>query len=302
MFTVFLPHAQIEVWIPGIVLLGLTVGFLTGMFGVGGGFLLTPFLKVIFRVPYPIAVGSDLVQIFITSSISAFRHWRHKNMDPKLGAIMAAGALGGTEVGVRVLHSLGEGGTIVINGNTLSLMNLVMSLLFLILMVSVVIMIVRETSRSGDTELQSAISKQLQQYSIPPMMSFTYCGIPSMSMWFPLILSFLVGILTGLLGVGGGFINFPLLVYVIGVPTSAAVGTSAFQIVFASAYGAMRHALQGHVEPLLVGMLLSGSVIGVQIGVYASRLCGGKSIRRYFALVVCVGIIVILFDLARNLW
>ena len=90
MLSLFLPLAEVEVWLPGVVVLGFTVGLLTGLFGVGGGFLLTPALKVIFGVPYPIAVGSDLAQIFLTSTVSTYRHQRAGNVDLRLGLVLAA--------------------------------------------------------------------------------------------------------------------------------------------------------------------------------------------------------------------
>ena len=336
MLTVTLSSTGTEVWIPGIVILGLVVGFLSGMFGVGGGFLLTPVLKVVFGIPYPVAVGSGLAQIFINSSLSTFRHWRNQKVDLKLGMILAAGALCGAEIGVRLLGSLGSGGVMVINGRVFSLLDLVLSLLFLLLLSSVAIVILRETAgrktansgktsprrevkrkvqdvarvKSGDVvkdtirdEVQdsvpTALTAGLQRIQLWPVLAFPTSRIEAYSLWIPLCLSFFIGILTGLMGVGG-FINFPLLIYVVGIPTHIAIGTSAFQILFASGYGAFRHGLQGHVELLLVGLLFLGSVGGVQLGVKASQIFGGKRIRRYFALVVMVGVVVILWDLFRN--
>ncbi len=349
MLTVTLSSTGTEVWIPGIVILGLVVGFLSGMFGVGGGFLLTPVLKVVFGIPYPVAVGSDLAQIFINSCLSTFRHWRNQKVDLKLGIILAAGALCGAEIGVRLLNSLGSMGELVINGRVISSLDLVLSLLFLLLLSSVAIFILKETagrktSNSGKTaprreverkvqdeaeenvkddiqdetqadvldnvkdaiqdeaqdSVPTALTASLQRIRLLPVLAFPTSRIEAYSLWVPLSLSFFVGILTGLMGVGGGFINFPLLIYVVGVPTHIAIGTSAFQILFASGYGALRHGLHGNVDLLLVGLLFLGSVGGVQLGVKASQIFGGKKIRRYFALVIMVGIAVILWDLFRN--
>jgi len=102
------------------------------------------------------------------------------------------------------------------------------------------------------------------------------------------------------MGVGGGFINFPLLIYVIGVPTHIAVGTSVFQVLLASGYGATRHILLGNVEIKLVVILFVGSFVGVQLGVKASQVLGGRSIRRYFALVVAQGVALVVWDLIRQ--
>lgn len=294
--------AGVTVWWPGLVLLGLSIGCLTGMFGVGGGFLLTPCLNIFFGIPYPMAVGSDLMQIFVTGGASAWKHWRQKHVDPLLGLIMAGGALGGTELGVRLLKRLSFGGEVVINGHSLVFQDLMLSCLFLVLMTLVAIYILKETSGVADSkETTAQLAATLQSYHWPPVLRFPKSQINSLSLWIPLLSSFGVGILTGMMGVGGGFITFPLLVYVIGAPTVIAVGTSAFQILFSTGYGAYRHACQGHVDLILVGLLLCGSLLGVQLGVYATRFLGGLKIRRYFAYVMGLGILVILGDLLRKI-
>ena len=109
MLSVFLPVAGVTVWLPGLVLFGLGVGFLVGMFGVGGGFIITPMLHVAFGIPYPVAVGSSLLQICLNSIVAVFRHGRAGNVDFRLGLLLAAGGLGGTEIGVRLLSLIGQG-------------------------------------------------------------------------------------------------------------------------------------------------------------------------------------------------
>jgi len=295
--------AGMNVGWPGLILLGAFIGFLTGMFGVGGGFLLTPLLKIVFGIPYPIAVGSGLLQIFITGIFSVWKHWKYKNVDFVMGSVMAAGALGGTEIGVRLLKMLNTGGHFVINSRPLPVLDLVMDGIFLVLMAGVAILIWQETSRpSAEDEVASTLSKRLQNYHIPPQLEFRHSGVLSLSIWIPLGISFLVGILTGLLGVGGGFINFPLMVYIIGIPTAVAIGTGAFQLLFSTGYGALRHALQNHVEVLLVAFLLIGSLVGVQFGAYATRFFGGRKIRKYFSWVIILAIGVILWDVIRKIW
>jgi len=152
MFDLTMGLAGVNVWWPGLVLLGLFIGFLTGMFGVGGGFLLTPCLNIFFGIPYPIAVGSDLVQIFITGAASAWKHWGQKHVDPLLGLIMAGGALAGTELGVRLLKRLSFGGNIIINGHAIGFQDLMLSCLFLVLMSLVAIHILKETSGHAGVE------------------------------------------------------------------------------------------------------------------------------------------------------
>lgn len=296
MFHLTLTLAHVNSWWPGLILLGMIIGFLTGMFGVGGGFLLTPFLNIFFGIPYPIAVGSGLGQIFITGATSAWKHWHNHNVDPWMGIIMAGGGLGGTEIGVRLLKQLSLSGSIAVNGRTMSLQDVLISALFLILMVSVVVHIFREGAVNQSEEASSKIAHDLQNFRIGPVVAFPRSRIRSISLWIPLSLSFFIGILTGLMGVGGGFIAFPLLIYVLGVPTLIAVGTNAFQILFSTGYGAFRHASLGHVELALIGLLLVGSMLGVQLGVFATKFLGGHKIRQYFAYVICLGILVIFGD------
>lgn len=303
MLTLTLPLSGIDVWIPGVVVLGVVIGFLIGLFGVGGGFLLTPLLKVVFGIPYPVAVGSSLLQIFANSCIATYRHWRNQNVDFKLGFTLAAGAVAGTEIGVRILNLLQRSAPVVIKDRPFVLTDLVLNILFFLMLSAVAIFIFLETSRSTTSqEVSTALSRWLRTVRLRPAVAFTRSGIESYSIWIPVLLAVFVGVLTGLMGVGGGFINFPLLIYVIGVPTHIAVGTSVFQIFLASGYGAARHVLLGNVEIILVAILFAGSFAGVQVGVRVSQILGGRSIRRYFALVVAQGVALVAWDLIRQLY
>jgi len=303
MLTLTLPLSQIDVWIPGIVLMGIVIGFLIGLFGVGGGFLLTPLLKVVFGIPYPVAVGSSLLQIFINSSIATYRHWRNQKVDFKLGLILAAGAMGGTEIGVRILSYLQRSGPILINSRSFAPVDLVLNTMFLVMLSGVAIFILFETARSTTgQEVSTALSRRLRAVRLRPTLVFPRSGIESYSIWIPIILAVFVGVLTGMMGVGGGFVNFPLLIYVIGIPTHIAVGTSVFQVLLASGYGSARHILLGNVEFILVAILFAGSFLGVQLGVKVSQVLGGRSIRRYFAIVVAQGVVLVVWDLIREIF
>jgi uncharacterized membrane protein YfcA len=303
MLTLTLPLSGVDVWIPGIVLLGILIGFLIGLFGVGGGFLLTPLLKVVFGIPYPVAVGSSLLQIFFNSCIATFRHWRNRKVDFKLGLILAAGAMAGTEVGVRILTRLQRSAPVLINNRPFSSVDLVLNSLFLVLLSGVAVFILVETARStAGQEVSTAVSRWLRTVALRPTLYFPRSGIASFSLWIPILLAIVVGVLTGLMGVGGGFVNFPLLIYVIGVPTHIAVGTSVFQVLLASGYGATRHIFLGNVEFILVVILFVGSFAGVQLGVKVSQVLGGRSIRRYFALVVAQGVLLVAWDLIRQIF
>jgi len=303
--TIELPMSGITVWWPGILLRGLGIGFLTGLFGVGGGFILTPALRILFGIPYPVAVGTSLLQIFVTGSLSAYKHWRFGHVDIKLGLLMASGALCGTAIGKRIMAWLEcSAGTIMIHGTSYHLIDLVMNVLFLVLLTVVGITMLCEVSRKGNVErcddVKTGLTCFLHNLRIPPVLPFQRSGIGDMSIWVPLIMGLFVGIMTGLLGVGGGFVMFPLLVYVIGVPTTMAVGTSAFQIVFASGYGSLIYYRAGRVELLLVALLVGGSFFGVQSGVAMARKLGGHALRKYFVLVIGAGILMIVYSLVRS--
>jgi uncharacterized membrane protein YfcA len=307
MLSVYLETAGLSVSVPGLVGAGLVIGFLIGLFGVGGGFLLIPVLKSLFGIPYTVSVGSGLTQIFINACVSSWKHWRGKSLDLKLGLLLAAGALTGTEIGVRLMGMLGSLKNVSILGRSFELLDLTLNLLFLALLTTVGILVLVETSSArvpgaAAGAAPSSISRRMQCLTLKPVMNFPASGLQNLSIWLPLAISLLVGMVTGMAGVGGGFITFPLLVYVIGVPTLTAVGTSAFQVLCASGYGAFRHYLQQHVEPLLVIILLSGSLVGVQLGVMAARRLAGHRLRRYFAFVVMSGVVVILYDLIRQIW
>ncbi|MBN2710889.1 MAG: sulfite exporter TauE/SafE family protein, partial [Planctomycetes bacterium] len=238
----------------GIVILGCIIGMLTGFFGVGGGFLLTPALNIIFGIPYDTAVGSGLLQIFCTSSVSARKHYQKGNVDIRLGLVMAITAMIGADVGKRLMDFIkgGEGAAqkvVVIMGREHELLKLVMDGLFLFLISAVMISMLMETRSSKkaeaeddsngnvDAEVRTRAAVWLQGVRVPPMMGFNTSDIDEMSLWAPVLVSFAVAILTGLMGVGGGFIMFPILVYVLGVPTRVAVGTSAFRILFSTGAG-----------------------------------------------------------------
>ena len=301
MLTLFLPLAQVEVWLPGVVVLGFLVGVLTGLFGVGGGFLLTPALKALFGVPYPVAVGTDLVQIFLTGTVSAYRHRRAGNVELRLGLVLGAGAVAGAEVGLRIQNALESIGEVSAFGSGITLLDLVLGALFVVLLASVAAMIWRETRLGAGDGVDTRLARALRRIRLRPVIALPRSDVAGISVWMLVAMGFCVGILTGLMGVGGGFINFPLLIYVLGVPTHVAIGTSALQVVLASGYAAIRHGGQGHVELVLVLLLTAGSVLGVQMGVRLSKRFKGPRIRRLFAAVLLLGIATIVWDLSRHL-
>ncbi len=177
-------------------------------------------------------------------------------------------------------------------------------LLFLILLAAVAVLILRETSQpSGDSRMYTTrLATRLRAVTLKPTVALVHSGIDRYSVLIPLLIGLSVGVLTGMMGVGGGFLNFPILIYIVGIPTPVAVGTSAFQVLFSGAFGGFRHALQGNVELLLVVVMFVGSFAGVQLGVRVVRRLKARRIRRYFALVLAIAMLAILWDLGQTIW
>jgi len=301
-FTVSVMQSEI-LW-PLVIVSGFLIGSLTGLFGVGGGFLLTPILKILFGIPYPVAVGSSLPLMFVTSSYTSVRYWRQDNVDPRMAVIVGVGALIGTRVGKFIMAGLEANRTTVhFLGSEHSVLDLTLNILFAVLMSGIGIYVWNESSSKndfGDGETSAALPKKVQSVRVPPCLSFPKSGIENLSFWIPVVASFTVGILTGLLGVGGGFVNFPLLVYVIGLPTVLAVGTSAAQVTLASAYGGYLYFTEGKVAWLLVGLLLLGSLPGARFGTWVSGKIGGRKIRRYFSLVLACGVLLVVWGIVQG--
>ncbi|HEY3354053.1 MAG TPA: sulfite exporter TauE/SafE family protein [Polyangia bacterium] len=281
--------------------LGLIVGFMAGLFGVGGGFLLTPALNIIFGIPYNVAVGSDLAQMLGMSTAATMRHGRIGNIDYKLGFLMIVGTATGVEVGATVLEVLKKAGDVTLNGAKIPVMNLVMSAIYMALLIWIGTMVYKESRkalaavRAGgeDVITKTWIVERLAAVRLWPMISLPRSGIKSISLWIILGVGFATGVLAGLLGVGGGFIRMPALIYIIGCPTAVAVGTDLFEIMFSSAYGAFSHGSKGNVHLVIVLGLLVGSTIGSQVGASLTRRLGGPRLRMAFAYIAYFAVVMV---------
>ncbi len=289
---------------PGLILLGVMIGIITGFFGIGGGFLLTPVLRIIFDISYPVAIGSSLLQILMTSMFSAYRHWQQQNVDLKLGSVTVIGSLIGTECGVRLLRVISMRRTIEISGYSVEFMDLLINVCFFVLMVTVAGFMCREawqSNKNGNDEPGTNWFGVVNKCPLPPFVCFERSEIPRLSFWVPTTLSFIVGCLTGLLGIGGGFISLPMMIYFMGVPTRIAVGTSTIQVLLTSAYGMIRHWQDGHVNVNLVIFMLIGSIAGVNAGVRLAKRVNVRDTRKYFAGLLLCGVILIIYDVVRRI-
>ncbi len=297
----FISTLDFSLWWPGIILLGIIIGFLTGLYGVGGGFLLTPALKILFGIPYPIAIGSSIVLITCNAIVASWEHHKKRNVDFALGGVLAIGSIIGAEIGVRLLQLLQRITESKDSLNSFSQFDTTLNFLFLALMVWVAISLFREIrSKNSTDEVVTPLSKTLQNLSIPPQVTFKRSNLTKLSLWVPLAFALFAGIFTGLLGIGGGFINLPLLIYGIGVPTLVAVGTTSFQIFFAAGYGSFRHMINGNVSTVLAGLLFVGSLVGVKLGAMCAHRFGGKQVRHSFIVVILLGITIVLWDVCKG--
>jgi len=286
----------------GLTGLGLIIGVLSGLFGVGGGFLLVPMLNVIFNIPYNIAVGSSLAQMVGTSAVATLKHRGYGHIDYKLAGFILIGSIAGAESGARVLMWLKGLGAVVIHDFLISKMYLWVNIIYIILLSLVGTFMFLESRKARKRPprggvVKTKFSQKIQKMCIPPRISLPISKVECMSIWSLIVLGFGIGLLSGLLGVGGGFVMSPSLIYLIGVPTSIAIGTDLFQIMFTSGYGSLTHFLKGNISFTLVACILSGSLIGSQLGAMLNKKLRGAHIRYYFSWIIfmAIGIILVKF-------
>ena len=270
---------------------GLLIGVLFGFFGMGGSFLVTPALLVM-GYPTRVAVGSGLAFVFGTSVIATLKHRDLGQVDYKLGLLMIVGTTAGIEVGKEIvvhLESLGLAGSII-------------SVTYVFLLGGIGAFVTYEalTGDSGggidheadadepaDADDIPDIAKTIQSYRVPPMIDLR--GGVTVSLWMILAVAFATGLLSGFLGVGGGFIRMPALFYLVGVPVPIAVGTDLFEIVFSGGLGSFLYALDGGVDLSIVLPLLAGSAFGARIGSAATSIVDEDDIKVYFGLMLLGG-------------
>ena len=272
-----------------LMLLGMFIGFLTGFFGVGGGFLTVPLLNIVLGIPYELAVGSDLCFILGTSISGFLRQSSLGNVDYKAIICIAGGSISGTIVGDLIQDFLLETSA---TGHG-DYFTLIMHLLFIgLLTVSVFIILKGSGKNNSGTPL-------LQRIAVGPSVRLTLYGTHRVNLFGMLFIGFVIGILTGIMGIGGGILLIPVLIVFIGMPADKAAGTSLGIVFLAALSGVVKKSLSAEpkINLFIVLALLVTSVIGVQIGIRAVQNIDTGKFRRYFAVVVIVTIVVIVVDL-----
>ena len=278
---IYLPIAEVSV--NAFLLLGLggIVGILSGMFGVGGGFLMTPLLFFI-GIPPAVAVATEANQIVASSFSGVLAHLKRKTVDLRMGTVLLVGGLIGSSLGITLFNYL----------KSLGQVELLVQLCYVVflgmigtLMFFESLKAIRKSGKAGGT-LPPTRRKHNWVHNLPFKMKFRVSGL-YISVIPPFLVGILVGILAAIMGVGGGFIMVPAMIYLLGMPTKVVVGTSLFQIIFVTAFTTMLHATTNYtVDIVLAVLLLVGGVIGAQIGTRIGVKMKAEQLRILLALMV----------------
>ena len=282
--------------------IGFLVGVLGGFFGVGGGFLAGPALLLI-GVPPNFVVGTDLAHMTGKSIVAARRHRVLGHVDLKLGLLMIIGTMLGIESGAQIIEKLkrAQPGTL----------DTVLNVVFMILLLGIGALmfweglsatrrVTDETMAANEVSRLARVTRRIQRLRIPPLVQLPDSGIESISLWLILLTGFVTGLFAGMVGVGGGFIRMPAMVYILGIPTHIAVGTDLFEIIFSAGYGTVTHAIKGNVDILMALVMHTGAAIGAQIGAQATRYVSGPRLRIAFAFLPFVGAFMLIFNLIKG--
>jgi len=276
---VYLPIAEVSVNIFLLIGLGGIVGILSGLFGVGGGFLMTPLLFFI-GIPPAIAVATEANQIVASSFSGALAHLRRKTVDLKMGWILVSGGLIGSGIGVQIFKVLRDLGQV-------ELLITLCYVFFLGIIGSLMLWeSVRALIRNNNNFRPIKIKRHNWVHRLPLKIRFRTSNL-YISCIPPFIIGALVGFLAAIMGVGGGFILVPVMIYIIGMPTKVVVGTSLFQIIFVTGFTTLLHSTQNYsVDALLALILLIGGVVGAQIGTRLGVYLKAEQLRILLAILV----------------
>ena len=291
---IYLPIAEMSVNIFLLLAMGAGVGMLSGIFGVGGGFLMTPLL-IFIGVPPAVAVGTEANQIVASSVSGVMAHWRRGNVDVKMGLVLLVGGLVGSTLGVwlfRELRSVGQ-------------VDLVIRLSYVVLLGIVGLLMLVESGRTISRQRSaSAPRRKLHQHNflhgLPFKMRFRRSKL-YISALLPLSVGFVIGVLASIMGVGGGFVMVPAMIYLLGMPTAVVVGTSLFQIIFVTANATFLQAYINQTVDIVLAMLLVlGAVVGAQFGTRIGSYLRGEPLRGLLALMVLAVCAKLAFDLVAT--
>ena len=289
--SIYLPIAELSVNIILLLSIGGFVGFLSGMFGLGGGFLMTPIL-IFMGIPTNVAVATSANQIVASSISGTIGYWRQGLVDFKMGGVLLIGSFFGSILGVWIFSRLVVLGQI----------DTVISILYFALLTSIgLIMLIESSQVIRDRVRRKTVKRKIHYHNWAHKLPFKikfYKSKLYISAIPPIIIGFVIGILSATMGIGGTFILIPAMIYFLGMPTSKVIGTSLFQIIFVTALVTLLHATTTFaVDAVLAFFLIIASVIGAQLGVLAANKLRGEEIRALLAIIVLGVAVKIALDL-----
>lgn len=293
---ILMPIAGVKIFWPGLIIMGVGVGIIGGFFGMGGAWMVTPGLNIL-GFPMAFAIGTDIAHMAGKSLVSTMRHGKFGNVDYKLGVIMLVGTVVGFEVGAQMVMWLERLGNV----------EKVVRWIYIALLIVIAWTVFYDVHKRRQKDKAALASGQeidekatgvnwaatLHKIHIPPMIHLKVSGIYC-SVWLPIFVSFLTGWLAGILGIGGGLIRMPALIYMVGCPTHIAVGTDLFEVMISGLYGAATYTFKGRTELVAAIVMLVGASVGAQVGAVATKYIKGYGIRIAFGICVigcCVSIL-----------
>ncbi|MFN7001142.1 sulfite exporter TauE/SafE family protein [Elioraea tepidiphila] len=287
---VYLPLAEMSVDVLLVVGIGLAVGLLSGLFGVGGGFLMTPLL-IFIGIPSAVAVATSANQTMGASISGLIAHWRRGNVDAKMGAVLTAAGLAGSALGVQLfvlVRSLGQ-------------LDLVVALFYVVVLGIVGSLMAAESVRAlmrRRRQIRRRLHEHFWMHGLPLKMRFRQSRL-YISVIPPVLIGFGIGLLSAIMGVGGGFILVPAMIYLLGMPTGVVIGTSLFQVVFVTAaVTVMQSVSTQSVDIILSLLLMAGAVAGAQFGAAMGSRLRGEETRGLLGLLV----LMVALELGINLF
>jgi len=284
---IYLPIAEVSINIFIILFLSFVVGFLSGIFGVGGGFLMTPFL-IFLGIPPTYAVANEANNILASSTSGSLTHWFKNTLDYKMGFMIVLGGIVGTIIGIFTFTYFKEIGKI----------NLIISLSYMYVLATIgTLMLIEGVAEIDRARRKIFLKKKLHSHywihGLPFRMKFKKSQLYESALT-PIILGLIVGFIASIMGVGGAFLLVPAMIYVIGMPTRLVPGTSLFVTIFVTAFVTILHAFNYQsIDIVLVIILISGSIIGIQVGIKVGTYLKASELKTLMAILfLAVGIAV----------
>jgi uncharacterized protein len=272
-----------EVWLPAAALLGVGVGVVAGMFGVGGGFLLIPLLHVVLGVPLPFAIGAGLAMTIATATGSLLRYRRFGYAETRFDVLLLGGSIVGVDAGARLLARLDELGSVAIAGREVAALKLAITVGYVSLFSALAaILWLKRGAEAGAPKTRGPLAR----IPIPPRTDLPVAGIERVSGPVIGLIGFVNGVLAGLLGVGGGILLIPIMLYGYGFDVRRTAGTGILMVLVVAVVGTMQHARMGNVHLGLVAVLMIGAALAAQVGATLTRSLEARTLRRGLAIIL----------------